>query len=152
MGQPAPVKFDGLASELVAITYRINAALGLTTSVWDGSVTGQEARNHLLRLAADRDWPPGPLQLSDLTTLREAAIPDEELVDLLHEGANLYNDTRIVLVLRPEMLYPPKTLRNVATMLFTDLDRASRFLDVDEATVRAMVDEARNELRAAGSV
>ena len=134
----------------MAITYRSDAALGLTASVWDGSVTGREARNHLLRLAADRDWPPGPLQLSDLTTLREVDISEEELVDLMHEGANLYNDIRIVLVLRPEMLYPPKTLRNVATMLFTDLDRASRFLEVDEATVRTMVDEARKELRAAG--
>jgi hypothetical protein len=135
----------------VAITYRINAALGLTASVWDGSVTGDDARKHLLRLAADSHWPPGPLQLSDLTTLREAAIPDEELVDLLHEGTSLYNDMKIVLVLTPEMLYPPKALRNVATMMFTDLDRASRFLEVDEATVRTMIDEARNELRAAGS-
>jgi hypothetical protein len=135
----------------VAITYRVNAALGLTASVWDGSVTGEDARNHLLSLAADSDWPPGPLQLSDLTTLQEAAIPDEELVDLLYEGTKLYSDIKIVLVLTPEMLYPPKALRNVATMIFTDLDRASRFLEVDEATVRTMIDEARNELRAAGS-
>jgi hypothetical protein len=136
----------------MGIGYRINTDLGLTVVVWHGTVTDEDCRRHLITLAEDTRWPPGPRQIADLTTLRNFAMPDPELVEILVEGLQVLDDLNLVLVMTPDDLYPKrearfKAQRTKAKMIFTDLDRASRFLEVDEATVRAMVDEAREELR-----
>jgi hypothetical protein len=138
----------------MGIGYRINPDLGLTIEVWDGDISFEECRNHLIELAEDTRWPPGPLEIIDLTTLRDLTIPDPELVNILVEGTNLLNEIKLVLVVQPDDLYPKRAarqdaVRTVPMMSFTDLDRASAFLEVDEAEVRAMVDQVREELRAA---
>ena len=87
----------------MAIAYRADRELGCTISVWDGVVTGADVRQHLVRLAGDRDWPPrGNLHLSDLTTVTKATVPDPELLELLYEGTNVATDLKVAVVVRPE--------------------------------------------------
>ena len=81
-------------------------------------------------------------------------LPDPALVDMLVEGRKLLEDIKTVVVVTPDDLYPKRearwnAVRTVPTMAFTDLDRASTFLEVDQSTVRVMVDEAREVLRGA---
>jgi hypothetical protein len=136
----------------MGIGYRIDPDLGLTVVVWDGRVTAEDCRCHLTALTEDTRWPPGPRQITDVTSLRDFGLPDPELVDILVEGLDVLGDLKLVVVVTPGDLYPKsearfKATRDPATMIFTDVDRASRYLDVDEARVRAMVDEVREELR-----
>ena len=136
----------------MGICYRLNADLGLTVEVWDGDVTAEDCRRHLIELAEDPLWPPGAREIIDVTTLGDLSLPDPELVDMLVEARNLLDDIRLVLVVTPDDLYPERkarwaAVRAVPLMSFTDLDRASEFLQVDPATVRAMVDEAREAAR-----
>ncbi len=138
----------------MGIGYRIDPDLGLTVVVWDGRVTGEDCRRHLITLAEDTRWPPGPRQITDVSSLRDFVPADPELIDILAEGLDVIGDLKLVLVVTAGGLYPEsearfKATRDSATMIFTDLDRASRYLSVDEATVRAMVDEVREELREA---
>ena len=137
----------------MGIGYRIDTDLGLTVVVWDGNVSAEDCRHHLIKLAEDARWPPGPRQIADLTTLQESTIPDPDLVDVLSK-TSLLDDLNLVLVLTSDDLYPSRAvrlnaMRTVPSMIFTGLDRASRFLEVDEATVRAMADEGGVELRGA---
>ena len=141
----------------MGIGYRIDPDLGLTVVVWDGRVTAEDCRRHLMTLAKDTRWPPGPRQITDVTSLRDFALPDPELVDILVEGLDVLGDLKLVVVVTPGDLYPKseahlKAIREPVTMIFTDLDRASKYLSVDEAAVRAMVDEVREQLRDARPV
>ena len=76
----------------------VRSRFGMATS------TSREVRAHLFRLAEDPNWPPGPLNLADLSTMGEVAIPDPELVALLHEGTVLETGLKTALVVRPELL------------------------------------------------
>ena len=136
----------------MGIGYRINPDLGLTVMVWDGDVTAEECRRLSIELADDPAWPPGPLQIIDVTTLGNLNLSDPELVTLLTDATKLLEDIKLVLVVTPDDLYPQRearwnAVRAVPVMSFTDLDRASTFLEVDQATVRAMVDELHEALR-----
>lgn len=69
-----------------------------TFEVWDGDIDEEEVRAHILRLAEDRDWPPGALNLVDLSTARNISIPDPDLVALLREGTILETELKTALV------------------------------------------------------
>jgi hypothetical protein len=69
-----------------------------TFEVWDGDIDEQEVRAHILRLAEDPDWPPGALNLVDLSTVGNISIPDPELVALLREGTVLETELNTALV------------------------------------------------------
>jgi hypothetical protein len=136
----------------MGIGYWLNKELGLTVEVWDGDVTADDCRRHLIELAEDPLWPPGLREIIDVTTLGDLSLPDPELVNMLVEAKNLLDDIKLVLVLTPDDLYPKRearwnAVRALPVMSFTDLDRASTFLDVDQATVRAIVADVREALR-----
>ena len=88
----------------MGIAHKADRAHRCTFEVWDGDIDEREVRAHLFRLAEDPDWPPGPLNLADLSTMGEVAIPDPELVALLHEGTVLETGLKTALVVRPERL------------------------------------------------
>jgi hypothetical protein len=134
------------------IAYRVDQSVGCTTSVWDGNIGPGDIQQHLLVLAADREWPPGPLHLTDLTTITRADIPDPELLDLLYEGTNLSEDLKVAVVVRPEFLRSsdPQFTSAAAEMratTFTDLDPACAYLGIDPAATRATISEIRAELQ-----
>src|SRR5262245_16111173 len=66
---------DHLPLLWMGIAYRIDRALGFTLVVWHGDVTAQDAKDHLVELAADRQWPPGRLLLTDISSVGRVTLP-----------------------------------------------------------------------------
>ncbi len=130
------------------IRYRADRALGCTIAVWNGDITGEDALQHVFRLAEDGNWPPGSLHLADLTTVATVSIPDPELVDLLFEGTTLAADIRIAVIVRPDFVSTVDTrydtsmgTMNAAT--FTDLTAACDYLRLDSRDVAAVIEALR---------
>jgi hypothetical protein len=132
----------------MSIRYRADRALGCTIAVWDGPITGEDARKHLVQLASDRDWPPGPLHLADLATTTAVSIPDPELVELLFEGGTLAGEIRIAVVMRPDFLGEVDARYDMSigamnAVTFVELGAACAYLDVDSGAVSAIIQELR---------
>lgn len=87
----------------MGIVYRIDQALDCTIVVWDGDITADDHVHHLLRLAADPDWPPAR-HLTDLTTVGEVMLPDPLLMDALVEGTPIRDEIAKVIIVRPGFL------------------------------------------------
>jgi hypothetical protein len=122
--------------------------LGCTIAIWDGVITGEDARKHLVRLASDPDWPPGWRHLADLTTTRRVTVPDPELLELLIEGSNLGKDFRIAVLVRPDFLGDTDARYDMSmgamnAAPFTDLDAACEYLDLDAHAVAAAIEQLR---------
>ena len=106
-----------------------------TFEVWDGDIDEAEVRGHLFRLAEDRDWPPGVLNLVDLTTVGSISIPDPELVAVLREGTVLEHELRTALIVRPEFVGPDgpeydEAARATGVTAFTDLVSGCKHLGI----------------------
>ena len=68
----------------VGIAYRLDKEQGLTTIVFDGTITADEWRAHLQATFDDPDWPPGPRNLTDLRSAEGIrAILERSVVDVL---------------------------------------------------------------------
>jgi hypothetical protein len=135
------------------IGYRGDRSLGCTIAVWDGDLTGEDMHDQLFRLASDPEWPPGPRHLVDATTLGRVILPDLELVELLYEGTNLVNKTRIAFVVSADFFAADRPLFQRATYefdaaTFADLDRACEYLDLDITAVRSIIHSLRHQLGA----
>ena len=140
----------------MVIAYRAEPSVGCTFDVWDGVVTADEVREHLVRLASDRDWPAGHGHLSDLTTLAKAPTPDPEVLDALYEGTRLGDDLKVA-VLVPAGFPRDTDLRygtlteSLAPQSFRELGFACAYLDVHEAKARVILDELRQEVQRTAS-
>ena len=136
----------------MGIVYRTDRTLGCTTSVWDGSIDAHDVQQHLFRLAEDHSWPPGPLHLTDLTTMTRATIPNPELLDLLYEGTNLAEELKVAVVVRSEFLRRPalrfkSATREIGAKTFADLDLACAYLGIGAAWARTTLEDLREELQ-----
>jgi hypothetical protein len=108
---------------------------GCTFEVWDGDIDGEEVRAHLVRLAEDAHWPPGVLNLVDLSTVGVISVPDPELVALLREGTVLELELRTALIVRPEFLGESApayddAARATGVTAFTELSAACEHLEI----------------------
>ena len=136
----------------MGIAYRIDQSLGCTVVVWDGSVTAEQQTRHLMRLAADSEWPPGRLHLTDLSSVTDVTLPDASLVDVLIEGTAMRDGIEKALVVRPEFLRE-SCIQDSGSSFgsrptpFSDLDEACAHLNVSASMVRATLGELREELR-----
>lgn len=140
----------------MGIAYRIDKALDCAVVVWDGRVTAEEQREHVLRLAADRQWPPGGFQLTDLTTVTDVALPDGELVELLIEGTNIREQLEAVILVRPDFLEgawieDAVKVRGAIPKPFRDLDLACAHLGVSAPAIQLTIDQLRQELGRQGT-
>jgi len=139
----------------MGIAYRIDHGLGCTVVVWDGSVTAEQQTQHVLRLAADSEWPPGRLHLTDLTTVTDVTLPDSSMVDVLIEGTSMREEVKKAIVVRPDFL-GGSCIQDSGSSLggsptpFSDLDQACAHLNVNASTVRATIRELRDELTRRG--
>ncbi len=136
----------------MGIAHRAEPSIGCTFDVWDGEVSTDDVREHLVRLAGDRDWPAGRGHLTDLTTLETAPVPDPEVLDALYEGTGLGNDLKVAVVVPPG--FPPELDLRYTTLTeelvaqsFTELGQACAYLGIDEARARVILDELREGLR-----
>jgi len=132
----------------MSILYRADRVLGCTIAIWDGDITGEDARKHLVRLASDPNWPPGRRHLADLTTTTRVTLPDPELVELLLEGSNLGKEFRVAVLVRPDFLGDTdarydSSMGAMNAVAFTDLDAACEYLDVDAREVAAVIEQLR---------
>jgi hypothetical protein len=67
----------------MGIVYRLESTPRLTVVVWDGTVTGSDWRAHVEHILADPDWPAGPLNLTDTTSVIRATITPEDMDDIV---------------------------------------------------------------------
>lgn len=135
----------------MGIAYRIDRALGFTLVVWHGDVTSSDAVDHLVQLAADRQWPPGRLILTDLTTVGRVTLPDAELLDLLLEGTDLRERLEKVVVVPPAFLHRDGIEKAAASLRmdarpFGNLEAACRHLGVDSTAVEQQIIELRRDI------
>jgi len=134
----------------VGIVYRIDQALDCTIVVWDGDITADDHVQHLLRLAADPNWPPGR-HLTDLTTVGEVTLPDPQLVDALVEGSPMRDEIAKVIVVRPGFLGERWIQDSGASEtgvpeVCTNVAAACVYLGVDPTVIRSTLDELRSPL------
>jgi hypothetical protein len=145
-----------LGFHYMGISYRIDDILDCVVVVWDGRVTAEEQMEHVLRLAADRRWPPGGFMLTDLTTATDVTLPDGDLVEVLTEGMNAREQLKAVILVRPAFLEETwiddaVELRGAIPTPFTDLDSACAHLGVSTPAVQRTIDDVRQELGRQGT-
>jgi hypothetical protein len=122
-----------------------------TFEVWDGDIDEDEVEAHLFRLAEDTAWPPGVLNLVDLSTVGNISIPDPELVALLREGTILENELKTALVVRREFVdanAPQYTeaARATGVTAFTDIPSASGHLGIPNQASLNVLERLRQSL------
>jgi len=137
----------------VAIGYRIDKTLGLTVVVWDGAVTGDEAEDHVRRLVADPDWPPGPHHLLDTTTaISIPNVANTKLVEMLVDAADARR-VRFALVATEGFSEATRFQRAALAggvlhvVVFGDVVTACTWLGTDRTKVRSALGVVRRELR-----
>jgi hypothetical protein len=135
----------------VGISHVAVAEYRCTFEIWHGDIDEAEVHAHLLRLAQDRDWPPGVLNLVDLTTVGRIAVPDPELVEILREGTVLEHELRTALVVPIEFLDPSRpqydeAARATGVTTFTDLLSATDHLGLPFEESQRILDELRRSL------
>ncbi len=67
----------------MGIAYRVDEPAGVSTSVWAGMVTYDQAMQHVAALAATPEWGAGGRILTDLTAVAPTSFPDPEQVSEL---------------------------------------------------------------------
>lgn len=138
----------------MGIAERVDRELGLTIVVWHGRVTPQDTVDHLVRLAANRYWPPGRSSLTDLRTATEISLPDRELVEILLEDTDLLDVSNKAVLVRPEVVWKTGVQRAAAkhgmdATPFTELHDACAHLGVDPKPVGVALDDLRAAIDAA---
>jgi hypothetical protein len=134
----------------MAIAHKVVRSHSCTFEVWDGDIDEEEVRAHILRLAADRDWPPGALNLVDLSTVGNISIPDPELVALLREGTILETELKTALVV-PELVDADapqyqEAAHATGVTAFTDLRSASAHLGIPLEISLGLMERLRQSL------
>jgi hypothetical protein len=139
----------------MGIAYRIDTTLGLTTAVWDGVVTADDWRTHLLDLFADPDWPPCSLSLTDLRSADLSTITSADQTEVVAMYGPRIDDvrgTKSAAVAgdnfeRSSEFESRKEPAGLRLIVFNDLLNACTWLGIDEAGAQATIDELRRELR-----
>jgi len=134
----------------MAIAHRAVRSHSCTFEVWDGDIDDEEVRAHLLRLADDPEWPPGALNLVDLSTVRIISIPDPALVALLREGTVLETVLQTALVVPQSVgARTPRydaAARATGVTTFPDIRSASAHLGIPPETSIGIVGRLRQSL------
>ena len=136
----------------MGIVHLAVASYSCTFEIWDGDITEAEVRAHLARLAEDALWPPGLLNLVDLSTVGSISIPDPELVALLREGTILENELNTALVVRSEFIGAnapryDEAARATGVNAFTDVRSASAHLGIPLEESLSIMERLRQSLR-----
>ncbi len=146
---PHPVRWPGMA-----IAEWINRDLGVTIVVWSGSVTQQDTHDQLMRLAANRYWPPGRRALTDMRTVTDVELPDPAVLAALFEDTDLpYVDKKAVVVtsefLRRVRLEDAAKDYGMETVPFTELGGACEYLCIDTVAIQRTLEDLQAAIDAA---
>jgi hypothetical protein len=139
----------------MGIAYLLDQALGLTVTVFDGQITGDEWLATVRRIFADPDWPPGRLNLTDLRTADTSALTAADRDEIF--AINAQHADKLVgmksaavgginfeVSRRFERDDRTSGLRLIA---FDDLGPACVWLGVDVVAIRSTIDQLRRQLR-----
>ncbi len=117
--------------------------------VWNRDITADDQVPHLLRLAADPDWPLGR-HLTDRTTVGEVTLPDPLLIDALVEGSSMRDEIARVILVRPgflaEQWIQDSGSETGVPEVCTDVEAACVCLVVDPTVMRSTLVELRSPL------
>jgi hypothetical protein len=139
----------------MGIAYRLNGALGLTITVFDGEITGEEWIRSVRELFADPEWPPGRLALTDLRTADSHLLKDEHrqaIYAINQEHARQLVGMKSAAIAGVhfdearefERGNRPSGIRLIA---FDDVGPACVWLGIDPAAVIPTLSELREQLR-----
>ncbi len=139
----------------MGVAYRTDKAHGLQTIVWDGTVTADDWRDHLLETFADPDWPAVTLSLTDLRSADVSNITEAdraEMIALYGPHLDTLRGTKSAAVAGDnfdvsrefEAESSPTGLRLI---IFNDLLNACTWLWIDKTAAQATVTELRQQLR-----
>ena len=140
----------------MGIAYRCDGTAGLSVSVWEGTITPDEARQHIANLAADPDWGACRFVVTDLSRVSQAARPTPERMTELAEVflRQLARKTAIVkwaFVADRELAQAATLEAHMAhevrrMLVFDSLEPACKWLGVGIGDVQEIVTELCKEL------
>jgi len=141
----------------MGIAYRVDEPAGVSTSVWAGLVTYDQAMQHVAALAATPEWGAGGLILTDLTAVASTSFPDREqvselasrFVDQLDDRSRSTKWAVIANEIFSRASQFGEELGDAARRLivFFDLASACIWLGVDLDAMRAVIERLREEAR-----
>jgi hypothetical protein len=139
----------------MGVGYRLDHELGLTVTVFDGAVTGEEWRSTVLEIFADASWPPGRLNLTDLRTADLSAVTRADRAEIYAinaQRADKLVGMKSATVGGVNFETARKFERDDRTsglriIPFDDLGPACEWLGVDARAVGSLIAELRRQLR-----
>jgi hypothetical protein len=139
----------------MGIAYRLDRDLGLTLTVFDGIITGEEWIRHVHEVFDLPEWPPGRLSLTDLRTADSHLLRDEDrqavfAINQAHAKQLVGMKSAAIAGVHFDEARDfergnrPSGLRLIA---FDDVGPACAWLGLDAAVVAPMISELRAQLR-----
>lgn len=135
----------------MGVAYRLDAALGLTLTVFDGKITGEEWRSVARAIFADPGWPPGLLSLTDLRTADASALSDSDRAEVV--AINGSHADQLAAIKNAaiggrnfeaaQRFERESQLSGLRLIVFDDLPNACVWLGLDANTVREMIEQLR---------
>jgi hypothetical protein len=139
----------------MGVGYQLDQQLGLTLTVFDGRVSGDEWRATVRTLFADPGWPPGRLNLTDLRTADSSALTVADRDEIF--AINARHADKLVGMKSAAIggAHFEKARRfgdadqssGLRLIAFDDLGPACAWLGIELDTVRTSLDQIRRRLR-----
>jgi hypothetical protein len=144
----------------MGVGYLLDHEHGLTLTVFDGVVTGDEWRSTARQIFADPSWPPGRLNVTDLRTADLSAVTRadrDEIYALNAQHAPKLVGMKSATIGGVNFEIAQKFERDDRTsglriIPFDDLGRACEWLGVPVPAVAAMIEQVRRQLRSPDAV
>jgi hypothetical protein len=143
----------------MGIAYRCDTRTGLTVAVWDGEITDDERRQHMAKLAADPDWANSRRLITDLTRVPNESRPTGNQIA---EAAEVFLDQLAAPIADVKWaVVADRTFgdaRNFGAQIegevrrmivFNSVRTACVWLGVDAGDVQIIIDNLRQQVRAA---
>jgi hypothetical protein len=139
----------------MGIAYRLDPVLGLTVTVFDGVITGEEWIQEVRELFADPAWPAGRLSLTDLRTADSHLLTAEhrqEIYEINQAHAKQLVGMKSAAIAGMHFDEAREFERGnrqsgMRLIAFDDVGPACAWLGIDAAAVNPILAEMRAQLR-----
>ncbi len=130
---------------------------GVTFIVWDGIVTWDDWREHVLRMTGDPAWESTPLFIADLQSVSDTTAINPELIDeitaLFGTKVKALGRKRNAVVAKDEFWRAKRFGELIerfgtTSVTFNSLDTACLYLGLDLAETQQQLEELRADLQA----